>query len=382
MNEQFNFNLCRVLAHTLVFEKQEEERAAGVPAGYFRNDSPSPPPAPNYAKQTSDTLSAQIGLAPSVLAANQQFSPAYTALDLSNLETSLLGSPGVTTSQTVYDPVTEWVNSLTGLTRNTDPTPSVGWGPGTPLLGRPNGTGQPTGTWNPTTISQPRTVTSTTPATPGFLDIYDNQILPALTKGQDTARSTQAGATVNDIATLGPLATAAFKSANPGGSALSDMLTKTATDQLALGTTLDPHTVGGITKSVSTNWANRGLGGSDPAQLDQAVQLALGGQNLLQSREANASSVAGQDYSETLAPLAALLGQPITSVGSAPNVTGTAGGLVGSVPGLNPESSYAGNLNDTAYNAQAAANISGANSTDSLIGSGIGAAGLAAALIH
>ena len=43
MNE-FNFNLCRVLAHTLVFEKQEEERALGFPAGYFRNDTPSPPP--------------------------------------------------------------------------------------------------------------------------------------------------------------------------------------------------------------------------------------------------------------------------------------------------------------------------------------------------
>ena len=76
--------------------------------------------------------------------------------------------------------------------------------------------------------------------------------------------------------------------------------------------------------------------------------------------------MSSQDYSQTLAPLQALLGQPLSSVNSAPGVTGQAGGLVTNVPGINPDDPNAASMASANMNAQAATNIAGANMTDAM----------------
>ena len=223
-----------------------------------------------------------------------------------------------------------------------------------------------------------------TPGQQGYLSEYANNILPTLTTAQNTARQGQAAGTLDTLNNLGPAATAAFKSANPGGSALQDALTRTATSQLALGPQLDPAQLSRINRDVNANWSNRGLGTSAPAQLDAAMQEFAGGQNLLQQREQTASAVSGQDYSQSLAPLEALLGQPISSVGTAGNITGTGAGLITGAPDINPESKMSQDIAGANMNAQAAANIAGANSTSSVIGSSMGMmgdVGIAAALL-
>ena len=90
---------------------------------------------------------------------------------------------------------------------------------------------------------------------------------------------------------------------------------------------------------------------------------------------ATASSVSGQDYAQSLAPLEALLGQPISSVNSAGNITGTGTGLITGAPDLNPESKMSQDIAGANMNAQAAANISGANGMDAILGDGLGALG-------
>ena len=267
--------------------------------------SPDAPAPLDYGQQTRDTLQAQVDLAPQLYEANATFGPKYSALQLSQLENMLNGTPGQQ----------------------------------------------------------------------GYLSEYANTILPTLTTAQNTARQGQAAGTLDTLNNLGPAATAAFQSANPGGSALQDALTQTATSQLALGTQLDPAQLSQINRSVNANWSNRGLGTSAPAQLDAAVQEAVGGQNLLTQREQTASTVSNQDYSQSLAPLAALLGQPLSSVGTAGTITGTGAGLITGAPDINPESSTASSMASANMNAQAAANIAGANSTSGLIGSGLGAIG-------
>ena len=215
-----------------------------------------------------------------------------------------------------------------------------------------------------------------TPGQQGYLSEYTNTILPQLTAADTAAQAAQGAGTVANLQNLAPGAAAAFNAVNPGGSALQQQLTQTASDQLKLGTQLDPGSVSQINNAVTQSWANRGLGTSSPAMLDQALQLNAGGQNLLQQRESNASSVSGQDYSQALGPLQAILGTVTgtpTAVSSAGGVTGTAGSAVSQVPGINPESNIAADMASSNMNATAAANIAGSNSTDALIGAGIGA---------
>ena len=97
MNALYNHNLSRVLAHTVVWESQNPERAVGVPAGWFRNDfggwsdpfaqlyngmTPETPPPQNYGDQTRQTLQTQIDLAPQKYASEEQYRPKYAALDV------------------------------------------------------------------------------------------------------------------------------------------------------------------------------------------------------------------------------------------------------------------------------------------------------------
>ncbi len=52
------------------------------------------PPPRNYAQETSDSLKAQIKLAPDLLKAEQQTRPGYTALDLESLDQMMYGTAG------------------------------------------------------------------------------------------------------------------------------------------------------------------------------------------------------------------------------------------------------------------------------------------------
>ena len=61
------------------------------------------PPPRDYGQETRDTLQAQLDLAPSRYAAEAQFQPQYTALNLQNLNTSLNGSPDTPGLLSLYE---------------------------------------------------------------------------------------------------------------------------------------------------------------------------------------------------------------------------------------------------------------------------------------
>lgn len=100
-NQNFEFNLCQALAHTLVLE----QALPGVPAGYFRNDFSTS--APDPAAVSEKTLLAQmeaisgtgkfasVGPLPDLI---KKWSPTYTSIALDNANAYLNGtanSPGL-----------------------------------------------------------------------------------------------------------------------------------------------------------------------------------------------------------------------------------------------------------------------------------------------
>lgn len=230
--------------------------------------SPSSPPPRDLGNEINQILSQGSTLQQS----REQLSPGQTGLDLSNLELSLLGGPGQTT--------TTYGNSVVARKGYYDAN-------GNPLSKdqvRAMTPAQRVGISykNAGEFLRLPTGTSTSPARRGLLDLYTNEIQPALRRG-NAATST---ANYADLRNL-----------NPGVTALYDALQSDAEKGLKLGTRLDPESVNRITTGVRGDWAGRGVGNALPAGLDEALQLNAGGQDLLQRRRGTAAGVAqlGQD---------------------------------------------------------------------------------------
>ena len=215
-----------------------------------------------------------------------------------------------------------------------------------------------------------------TATTPGYLSLYQNQVAPAISATTAAANTAARTANLNDLTNLGPAAVSGIKALDPATAGLSDALTKTTTDQLNLGTQLDPNEVNNISKTVQGNWANRGLGASAPAGLDEAMQLLGGGQNLLAQREGAATGVINQNMTDYTEPLMQMLGINSPAGTQAQNTTTTGSSLATGATA--PESITTNDLTSllgTTYNANAASNISNANNASAICGSAIGAGG-------
>ena len=202
---------------------------------------------------------------------------------------------------------------------------------------------------------------------PGYLSLYQNQVAPAINAVNAGAEA----ANVGTVANLGPAAASAVRGLNPGQSALMDSLTKTATDQMNLGTQLDPNTTSSITNAVRSNWASRGLGTSGPAQLSEAMQLYGGGQSLLGQREGEAGNVASLSGSLYSNPALNLVTNPGGTPSQAQTLTATGAGATGSQAMITPGSTM--DIYDEVFNANNAATIASANNTAAEEGAQFGA---------
>jgi hypothetical protein len=192
----------------------------------------------------------------------------------------------------------------------------------------------------------------------GGLGASFSSALPWLAGGINTANQAQAGGNVNTVSALGPGAAGAVSAVNPAQSnQLSQLLQTTATN-LGAGTQLTPEATSNINNSVLGNWANRGLGGTDPAMLDQALNLYGGGQNQLLQNEGASSSALNLSNMLTTNPALSLITGSSAAPGLAENTIGQGLAIAGpSGPTLtDPE-----NTLNTAYNSIAASNIQTGN---------------------
>lgn len=89
-----------------------------------------------------------------------------------------------------------------------------------------------------------------------------------------------------------PQAQSYYDEASPELMALRRQMGLDASQQLALGNQLDPNDAYRISQSVRANYANRGLGRSNQADLSQALSLYGSGENLRAQRQGYAGNTA------------------------------------------------------------------------------------------
>lgn len=236
------------------------------------------------------------------LGLNQAYQPAYLQLGSQNLEQMLFGTPASSYDQ------------------------QIGWG-GL----RKNGTYKYTAN-----------VKQNTPASSGLIDIMGKVAPQIQSLYQQGARS----GIENNLGVLNdymPQAQNYYDTANPELMALRRQMGTDAIQQLALGSRLSPEDAYRISQAVRGSFANRGLGNSNPAQLEEALQLFGGGEALRGQRQSYTGNTAN------------LLQQ--TSPDYARFILGLGGNPVGDamqlVTGQQPLS-YTGNQYDP-YNATAGA---------------------------
>lgn len=199
---------------------------------------------------------------------------------------------------------------------------------------------------------------------PGLAGIFSG-IMPQLSQGVNAANSYSRAGQIGDVGALGPAAGQAVRGINPGQTQTLDALRDSALSGLAAGSQVGPEDAYRITSGVRNDWASRGLGASSPAQLDEALKLFGGGQQLLGQRQQFGAQEAGLENSLVTSPaLGFLTGQSISpALGT--SLLGQAGAIAGpSGPSLTHPSDALG----AAYNAIAASQMGTANNQAALIG--------------
>lgn len=206
-------------------------------------------PTRNLYDEISGELNARLDLMPDIFAAEAQFRPQYSGLELGNLEDIIFGTEAGTREMPVTTYTQGFRNTRTGEFSTDRQDAMKGNAPDARTAGE----------WVPWEQAHTTTKTFDTPGQPGLRDIERN--------------------------------------ADPATAALWDSLTKTATDELALGSTLDPELARLYTQSVRGGQAARGLGYGPADAMQEGRTLTELGQTLRTQRRATATNQAQLNYS-------------------------------------------------------------------------------------
>lgn len=211
--------------------------------------------------------------------------------------------------------------------------------------------------------------------TGGFLDTYTKKLAPAFTQANVDASRTTRAADIADVASMGAGAVEAFRSANPQQKALVDRLNVEANAGLDAGYNLPAGLRRVVTQSARAGQLDRGMGTgpSDAyaetlANSDAAAQYY--GQNFNRAQQ-----VVGINAATNGDPFQLVTGRASGAGGLSLAQFGQQGVAGSGAPNFDPFSAYGSDLANTNYNAQAAANIAGANNAAGMLGAGIGAVG-------
>lgn len=178
----------------------------------------------------------------------------------------------------------------------------------------------------------------------GSLNLY-GQAIPQLSAYQNQANALQQAGTAQNWTNNGAAVTQGYRAINPQQTALYDSLLGQANQQLAMGTQLRPDEVRGISQSVRSNFANRGLGNSNAGQLAEAMQLYGAGENMYQQRLGNAMNLANQQQA-FYSPVTAMMGAQSAIPGQAQTWNTYAQQLAGAGPSQLSAQTQAAMLNN------------------------------------
>lgn len=334
------------------------------------NTTPAAAPPRNYAREYQKTLEAQLNNAGKVFSAEAQYQPLYNSLNLQNLNEFLNGTQAgsydtYTYHPAVYKNIKAHSGGLGDLFGGFDPDllglgPDVKSGGGKKLVNK---------------AYYEKTGTAQRAAQRGFLDIYQNSIMPSLDETQAASMTRQRTSDIQDVMKLGPQARDALRAANPDAVALLDQLNQQANQDLSLGTQLNPSEQRLAQQSSRGAWASRGLGGSPRAAFDEALQSLNYGRGLQDQRRNFAAQAYGMDQNFYGDPFEAILGRGSRTSGLAQNVSqqGEQFSKMNSL--FNPESPYAADIYNTNFNAAQSRNNAAASNNAAILGSIISSVG-------
>jgi hypothetical protein len=178
---------------------------------------------------------------------------------------------------------------------------------------------------------------------PGFLQQYQDSIMPALTNSQISANSAIRAGNVSDAAALTPAITAETNASNPMAASLLSQLGNSTSQQLSYGTELTPAERTQLNQSVRSGSAARGMGFGPSDVFNESMADTGEGQALLAQRQGAAQNLVPTLQSFYGNPLQMLSGMGSTAGETASGITSAAMG--GAAPAqsseFNPESSMA-----------------------------------------
>ena len=330
-------------------------------------DSPEAP-AP---RDINAEISAILNQGPALLRSEQQISPQSATLDLSNLDLALKGSPAGTRYFTTqeraartgwYDEQGNFISPGTYQAGRQQPGTygalgriGEGYIPGEPPA--------PGAAWRTEGSQFGVTRSEAGPAVPGLLEQLGttSRAISGLTNEQNTGARR---ATYADLREL-----------NPGQASLYDLLNQTATADLAAGDRLPPELAARIRNDTYGNYRGFAPGGS-PADAEAILNYYGAGQQLKQQRISTAGNVAELGSRLYTNPAVAFAPNP---VGTAQQFMGFGGGYSQQPNILQQLGGYGGDLFNTNFNSQAAANINQANANNATTNTAVTAAAALAA---
>jgi len=206
--------------------------------------------------------------------------------------------------------------------------------------------------------------------TPQMLDLYQNQIDPALRQMQSAQRESD----VSDIEQLGPRAMEALDKMDPQKAKLMKTMMSQAQEGVDAGGRLTGMEQRQYQQNVRGGQAARGLGMGASDAAYEAAELQLGGERRRGQRQQNAYQALATRHATTADPFMAVLGRSSQNAMQSQSIMGQAQGMG---PGqlFNPESGYAGAIHGGNYQGILAARTATASNKSAMWGAGISALG-------
>lgn len=194
---------------------------------------------------------------------------------------------------------------------------------------------------------------------PQMLETY-RQVAPTLSEIENQTQADKLAAEMQLLDRYGPEVTATIRKAS-GNDQLLAALNAQAMEELSAGTSLDPAMTNAYQQAVRSAQAGRGMFNVGMPAI--SAEAALGAQTaeaMRRARQQFAGTVVGLNQATSGDPLMAILGRPSQSFSALSGYGNQAAGMTPNSV-FNIQSPYAQDLYNTNYNANASANIRGAN---------------------
>lgn len=210
---------------------------------------------------------------------------------------------------------------------------------------------------------------------PGYLSLYENDVVPTITRATTAANTALRTSNRNDLSTLGPDVLAAIKAANPGQTGLMDKLTSDAQVGLDAGSQLTGDQFRTVNNAVNASNATRGVAYGPAASYAQVLANSGYGDQQYQQRHDNATQVAGLNNDYYTKQILNILGMDSTAPNAGQPLTSTGAQFATNAGPTLFSSSDSTSLFNAIFNQNAANSIASKNNQTALIGAGIGAIG-------